>query len=55
MMSLAGLIGGYIIALLVGKRVMRVKHSTYFILALVALMQVAIVLYELYTKQIPQP
>ncbi len=55
MLSLGGLIGGYILAIIVGKHVKRVKISTYFTIALITLMQVAIVLYELYTKQIPKP
>ncbi len=55
MLTVVGVIGGYIIAIIVGKHVPRMKISTYFIIALIALMQVAFVLYELYTKQAPKP
>ncbi|MDE3056847.1 MAG: hypothetical protein KGJ59_02680 [Bacteroidota bacterium] len=54
MLTLAGLIGGYILALIVGKHVLRMKVSTYFLIALITLVQVAVVLYELYTKEYPK-
>ncbi len=55
METLAGVLGFYLLAILVGKRTRMRKASTYFIIALIAAAQVAVVMYQLYTKGIPTP
>ncbi|MBI3005418.1 MAG: hypothetical protein HYY49_08375 [Ignavibacteriales bacterium] len=50
-----GLVGFYIVAILVGRHAKRMKAGTYLIAALIAVIQVLFVLHHLYNIEVPKP
>ncbi len=55
MVTLGGLIGMFIMAILFGKNTDRARWTVYCTIGLIALVQVGIVLIQMMTKKIPVP
>ncbi len=54
MVTLGGLIGMFIMAILFGKSTGHTRWTIYFTIGLIALVQVGIVLIQMLTKKIPE-
>lgn len=55
MIAIIGTLGIFMIVILFGKQNKKTTIQTYFVIALLSIVQVVIVLYVLYTMQIPNP
>ena len=53
MISLVGIISIFIVAIVVGKHLKRIHPMAYIIIVLLALLQMGVVLYDMYTSKNP--